>query len=204
MKLTTRLTVSLILLSTVPLILVSALTFRSTSQTLEAQELDELSIITSLLIITAGIGLLVGVFSLGFAQSLVRPISRLVEGAHRIGAGDLSHRVDVDLAAALSRGQIPSYSLEKRYICKDGTHLWVNLPRMNGKEVLAEIKQDRSLRRILVVVLTTSDGEDDVQGAYDLHANCYIIKPLGLEQFITAVQAIESFWLALVKLPAGE
>jgi CheY-like chemotaxis protein len=77
----------------------------------------------------------------------------------------------------------------------------LNLPRKDGREVLAEIKQDPALRRIPVVILTTSDAEQDVLRTYDLHANCYITKPVDLEQFITVVKSIKQFWLAIVKLP---
>lgn len=77
----------------------------------------------------------------------------------------------------------------------------LNLPKMNGDEVLARIKQDPSLRRIPVVVLTTSRSEDDIIKTYDLHANCYINKPVDLEQFIEVVKSIEGFWLTFVKLP---
>jgi len=78
----------------------------------------------------------------------------------------------------------------------------LNLPRKDGREVLAEIKNDENLRRIPVVVLTTSRDEWDVLGAYDLHANCYVVKPVGLEQFITIVKSIEDFWFDIVKLPS--
>ncbi|MGB9004801.1 MAG: response regulator [Candidatus Aminicenantales bacterium] len=77
----------------------------------------------------------------------------------------------------------------------------LNLPRMNGKEVLAEIKADQDLKRIPVVILTISKDEEDILRSYDLHANCYITKPIDLSQFIKVVQAIEDFWLSIVKLP---
>ncbi len=76
-----------------------------------------------------------------------------------------------------------------------------NLPKKDGREVLAEIKSDPNLRRIPVVVMTTSRAEEDVLKAYDLHANCYITKPIDLEQFLGVVKAIEDFWLSIVKLP---
>lgn len=78
----------------------------------------------------------------------------------------------------------------------------LNLPRKDGREVLAEIKNDDNLRRIPVVVLTTSQAEEDIAKAYHLNANCYISKPVGLEQFMKVVNAIESFWLTIVKLPS--
>ena len=77
----------------------------------------------------------------------------------------------------------------------------LNLPKKDGREVLAEIKTDERLRHIPVVVLTTSEAEKDIVKAYDLHANCYINKPVDLGQFINVVQSIESFWLTIVKLP---
>ena len=79
----------------------------------------------------------------------------------------------------------------------------LNLPRKDGREVLAEIKEDPSLRRIPVVVLTTSEAEADVLKSYALHANCYITKPVDLEQFISVIGTIEDFWLTIVKLPAA-
>ena len=77
----------------------------------------------------------------------------------------------------------------------------LNLPRKNGREVLAEIKKDPNLRRIPVVILTVSQAEEDVLKTYDLHANCYITKPVDLDQFMTVVQSIEDFWLTIVRLP---
>ena len=77
----------------------------------------------------------------------------------------------------------------------------LNLPRKNGKEVLADIKSDEDLKRIPVVVLTVSKDEEDILRTYDLHANCFITKPIDLNQFIKVVKAIEDFWLTIVKLP---
>jgi chemotaxis family two-component system response regulator Rcp1 len=77
----------------------------------------------------------------------------------------------------------------------------LNLPKKDGREVLEEIKQDSSLKRIPVVVLTTSQAEEDILKTYDLHANCYVTKPVDLDQFITIVRSIEDFWLTIVKLP---
>ena len=78
----------------------------------------------------------------------------------------------------------------------------LNLPRKDGREVLAEIKADPRLMRIPVVVLTTSDAEDDILKTYGLHANCYITKPADLRQFMKVLKSIEDFWLAIVKLPS--
>jgi two-component system, chemotaxis family, response regulator Rcp1 len=77
----------------------------------------------------------------------------------------------------------------------------LNLPKKDGREVLAEIKEDLTLKTIPVVVLTTSSSEADVLGSYQLHANCYITKPVGLEGFLTVVKSIDSFWLSVVRLP---
>ena len=78
----------------------------------------------------------------------------------------------------------------------------LNLPRKNGREVLAEIKADPALRSIPVVVLTTSNAERDVMQAYELHANCYIVKPVGFANFIEAIQSIKNYWFSLVTLPS--
>ncbi len=78
----------------------------------------------------------------------------------------------------------------------------INLPRKNGLEVLTEIKEDERLRRIPVVILTTSKSEIDVLKSYDLQASCYVTKPLDFNQFIDVMHAIEDFWLSVVKLPA--
>ena len=77
----------------------------------------------------------------------------------------------------------------------------LNLPRKDGREVLKEIKADPALRHIPVVVLTSSQAEEDIVRAYDLHANCYVTKPVDLDQFIRVVEAIEDFWFTIVKLP---
>jgi two-component system, chemotaxis family, response regulator Rcp1 len=98
-----------------------------------------------------------------------------------------------------------------RYLRREGEHaeavrpdlilLDLNLPRMDGREVLAEIKNDPQLRVIPVVILTSSQAEQDIARAYELHANCYVSKPVDLEQFITVVNSIETFWFSIVKLP---
>jgi CheY-like chemotaxis protein len=77
----------------------------------------------------------------------------------------------------------------------------LNLPKKDGREVLREIKEDSNLKKIPVVILTTSNAEKDILRAYDLHANAYITKPLDFDQFIKVVESIESFWLEIVKLP---
>jgi chemotaxis family two-component system response regulator Rcp1 len=77
----------------------------------------------------------------------------------------------------------------------------LNLPRKNGFEVLHEVKSDKDLRKIPIIVLTTSQAEQDIIRSYDLNANAYISKPMNLDQFLSVVKAIEGFWLEIVKLP---
>jgi len=79
----------------------------------------------------------------------------------------------------------------------------LNLPRKDGREVLQTIKADQALRRIPVVVLTTSSAEEDILRSYDLHVNCYITKPVDMERFIEVVRAIENFWFNIVQLPVS-
>lgn len=98
-----------------------------------------------------------------------------------------------------------------RFLHKEGEHagaprpdlilLDLNLPMKDGREVLAEIKGDPGLKRIPVVILTTSRAEEDILKAYDLNANCYVTKPVNFEQFMHVVRSIECFWLSIVKLP---
>lgn len=78
----------------------------------------------------------------------------------------------------------------------------LNLPRRDGREVLLDIKRDPHLRRIPVVILTTSEAEEDVIAAYDLHANAYVRKPVDFDQFVAAVRAIDDFFITVVRLPS--
>jgi CheY-like chemotaxis protein len=80
----------------------------------------------------------------------------------------------------------------------------LNLPKKDGRQVLAEIKEDESLKRIPVVILTVSSAEEDILKTYNLHANCYITKPIDLDQFMKVVRSVEDFWLTIVKLPNGD
>jgi CheY-like chemotaxis protein len=77
----------------------------------------------------------------------------------------------------------------------------LNMPKMNGIEVLENLEQDEQLKRIPVVVLTTSQAEEDIIKSYDHHANCYICKPVDLDQFMIVINSINTFWLSIVKLP---
>lgn len=122
---------------------------------------------------------------------------------------------------ALRTGKVPSVlrtvgdGLEAMaYLRKEGEYggvtqpdlilLDLNLPKKDGREVLAEIKQDPVLRRIPVVVMTTSEAEPDVRKSYDLYANCYIIKPPDFARLVAVVRAIEEFWLSVAKLPPNQ
>ncbi len=78
----------------------------------------------------------------------------------------------------------------------------LNMPKMDGREVLENMKQDDQLKRIPVVVLTTSQAEEDIFRSYDLHANCYICKPVDLDQFIEVIKSINTFWVSIVRLPS--
>ena len=80
----------------------------------------------------------------------------------------------------------------------------LNLPKKNGREVLAEIKQDINLKQIPVVILTVSKAEEDVLKTYELHANCFITKPVDMDQFIKVVKSLENFWFSIVKLPPNK
>jgi CheY-like chemotaxis protein len=108
------------------------------------------------------------------------------------------HVVDNGEAAIAFLRQEPPYADAPR---PDLIFLDLNLPRMDGREVLAIVKSDESLRRIPLVVLTTSDSQDDIARSYDLHANAYVTKPVGLESFLTAVQQIDHFFLTVARLP---
>lgn len=97
------------------------------------------------------------------------------------------------------------------FLRKEGRHenaprpdlilLDLNLPKKDGREVLKEIKSDENLRRIPIVILTTSKAEEDIMKTYNYHANCYITKPVDLDRFIEIIKAIDDFWLTIVKLP---
>jgi chemotaxis family two-component system response regulator Rcp1 len=80
----------------------------------------------------------------------------------------------------------------------------LNLPRKDGREVLAEIKADENLMRVPVVVLTTSEAEEDILRSYELHANAYVKKPVDLDQFLGVIRSLENFWLAVVSLPPND
>ncbi|MES9960472.1 MAG: response regulator [Sedimenticola sp.] len=126
---------------------------------------------------------------------------RLAQEAMRDGkvVNNLSVASDGEQAMSFLR-RVGSYADAPR---PDLILLDFNLPRKDGREVLAEIKADPHLLPIPVVVLTMSKAEEDIKKAYDLHANCYITKPIDLDQFIDVVKGIEAFWFTVVQLPAG-
>ncbi len=107
---------------------------------------------------------------------------------------------DGDQAVAYLAGDGP-FADRERFPLPGVVLLDLNLPGTDGREVLAEVKADPDLRRIPVVVLSTSGNEDDVLAAYDHHVNAYIQKPVDLDDFFTVVRSIESFWLRVVELP---
>ncbi|GJL55653.1 MAG: two-component system response regulator [Nitrospirales bacterium] len=109
------------------------------------------------------------------------------------------HVVEDGEEALLYLRKTPPYASVPR---PDVILLDLNLPKKNGREVLSEMQQDIHLRSIPVIVLTTSDQEEDVLKTYELGANCYITKPVGLDQFMKVVNAIDNFWFSIVKLPS--
>jgi len=124
---------------------------------------------------------------------------RLVQGALKEAGSNHALTAVTDGVEALDflrrRGRYPGAARP------DVIFLDLNLPRKDGREVLAEIKADPELKRIPVVVVTGSSAEEDVLRAYDLHANCYVTKPISSEQFAVVVKAIESFWTGIATLP---
>lgn len=109
----------------------------------------------------------------------------------------LDHVPDGEVGMRYLRREAP-YALTPR---PDLVLLDLNMPRMDGREVLAAIKRDQDLRSIPVVILTTSEAESDILASYDLGANCYLQKPLELDDFFHVIKSVEHFWLTLVKLP---
>jgi chemotaxis family two-component system response regulator Rcp1 len=112
----------------------------------------------------------------------------------------LHHVLDGEEAMAFLRRR-GKYSEAPR---PDLVLLDLNLPKKDGRQVLAEIKTDDDLKRIPVVILTVSSADEDIIKSYNLHANCYITKPLDLNQFMKVIKSIEDFWLTIVKLPPDE
>ena len=127
------------------------------------------------------------------------------------GDVELIREALTDATIPLDISHVPDGEEGMRYLRREGNYtgakrpdfilLDLNMPRMNGWEVLAAIKNDKGLKSIPVVILTTSDAEKDILGSYDLGANCYLKKPLGFDDFLNVVRSVENFWLTLAKLP---
>ncbi len=121
--------------------------------------------------------------------------------AEALSEGGVSHYLNVvnngadAIAYVRHRGKYAD-SLQPEIILLD-----INLPKKNGFEVLAEIKEDPELKRIPVIILTTSSSKQDILKAYDLHANCYIVKPIELDDFFRIIKYVEDFWFTVVRLP---
>ncbi|NQU43996.1 response regulator [bacterium] len=123
----------------------------------------------------------------------------------------LTHEALKDAKVHNNLRVIPDGVEALRFLRREGPHrtvprpdlilLDLNLPRKSGMQVLAEIKKDPDLKKIPVVILTTSEAETDILQAYDLNASCYVTKPVDLDQFIKVVNTIEDFWLSIVKYP---
>lgn len=124
---------------------------------------------------------------------------RLTQEAFREG------KISVNLSVVMDGVEAINYLRKKgQYeteITPDLILLDLNLPKKDGREVLEEIKQDKELKRIPVVVLTTSNSEQDIMRSYNLHANCYINKPVDFDQFFDVIKKIEDFWLSIAILP---
>ena len=118
-----------------------------------------------------------------------------------------SHKVQNNLHV-VTDGEEAMAFLRKQGKYKDAPRpdiilLDLNLPKKDGREVLAEIKSDQNLKTIPVVIISSSEAEQDIIKSYDLNANCYVTKPVNFDQFIKAVQSINEFWLTIVKLPGN-
>lgn len=110
---------------------------------------------------------------------------------------DLHHVIDGEQAVQFLRKE----GEYKDAVRPDIVLLDLNLPRKDGREVLADIKSDPDLKTIPVVVLTTSEAEKDIMQSYELHANCYITKPVDLDKFLEIIDSMQEFWLSIVRLP---
>ena len=118
--------------------------------------------------------------------------------------GKVSNRINVASDGVEAMAFLRREGRHKDAPVPDLILLDLNLPKKNGREVLAEIKDDPHLKRIPVVILTSSQAEKDIVASYNLHANCYITKPVDFNQFIEVVKSIEDFWFTIVKLPPRE
>jgi CheY-like chemotaxis protein len=123
-----------------------------------------------------------------------------IEAMREAKLGNRVHVVEDGVQAMAYLRRQGEYSAAPR---PDLILLDLNLPLKDGREVLAEVKTDPGLKRIPVVVLTTSRADEDVRHAYDLHANCYVTKPVDLEQFMLVIKQIDEFWIKVTVLPGN-
>ncbi|MEM9821474.1 MAG: response regulator [Bacteroidota bacterium] len=124
---------------------------------------------------------------------------RLTQEAFKEGSMSINLKVKMDGVEAIK--YLKNEDPEEEYIVPDLILLDLNLPKRDGREVLEEIKSDDTLKRIPVVVLTTSNAEQDILKSYNLHVNCYINKPVDFDKFFDIIQKIEEFWLTTAILP---
>jgi chemotaxis family two-component system response regulator Rcp1 len=121
--------------------------------------------------------------------------------AEALREGGVSHELNVVNNGTDAIAYVRSQGKYSDSVLPDIILLDINLPKKNGFEVLAELKEDPELKRIPVIILTTSSAKQDIAKAYDLHANCYIVKPIELDDFFGILKSIEDFWFTIVKLP---
>jgi two-component system, chemotaxis family, response regulator Rcp1 len=143
-------------------------------------------------------------------ETFVRPIDILLvednPGDIRLTQETLTDSKMHNNVIVVNNGEEALAYLYRRGLYRDSVRpdliiLDLNLPKKGGHEVLEQVKEDSELKHIPIVILTSSKAEEDILKTYNLHANCYVTKPLDLEQFCTVVNTIESFWLSIVKLP---
>ena len=120
-----------------------------------------------------------------------------------LGEGKINNQLHVAADGVQALQYLKGEGPHSGAACPDLVLLDLNLPKKNGREVLQEIKSDPELKFIPVVVLTSSKAEEDILKSYNLHANCYVTKPVDLDQFLRVVRSIEDFWLSVVKLPCS-
>ena len=120
-----------------------------------------------------------------------------------LGEGKINNQLHVAADGVQAMEYLKGKGPHAGAACPDLVLLDLNLPKKNGREVLQEIKSDPELKFIPVVVLTSSKAEEDILKSYNLHANCYVTKPVDLDQFLRVVRSIEDFWLSVVKLPCS-
>ena len=116
--------------------------------------------------------------------------------------GKLKNNLNVVMDGEQALSYLKKQGRYQEVLTPDLILLDLNLPKLDGREVLKEIKEDAELRKIPVIILTTSKADEDIMKAYDLHANCYVTKPVGFTSFVDVVKKIEGFWFSIVRLPS--